>query len=140
MTLVINRLIFHNPVPEKLIPTFFILFAPPVIGFIAVTKLMGGLNLFGNLLYYFAVFLFILIMFQIPLFYRIKFFLSWWAYSFPLAALAIGTFLMYHETGYPFFRILSWVLFVLLNLVIMMLIFKTIRAIANREICIEENE
>jgi tellurite resistance protein len=140
MTLVIYRLVFHNPVPDKLIPTFFILFAPPVIGFIAVTKLMGGLNIFGNLLYYFAGFLFVLIMCQLPLFFRIKFYLSWWAYSFPLAALAIGTFLMYHETGSPFFHILSWVLFVLLNLVIVMLIVKTVRAMANREICIEEKE
>ena len=33
-TIVINRMIFFNPIPDKLLPTFFILFAPPAIGFI----------------------------------------------------------------------------------------------------------
>ena len=139
-TLVVNRMIFHNPIPDKLIPTLFILFAPPVIGFISVTKLQGGLNIPGNLLYYFGLFLFILILFQARLFLKIKFFLSWWAYSFPLDALAIGTLLMYHESGSPFFKAASIVIFVLLNLMILMLLVKTVAAMKRRAICIDEGE
>jgi len=139
-TLVMNRVIFHHPIPDKLIPTFFILFAPPVIGFIAITKLMGELNILGNLLYYFALFMFILILFQFKMFTKIKFYLSWWAYSFPVSALTIGTLLMYHESGVFFFKILSWVLFVFLNVIIIMLTIKTINAIKNKKICIEEKE
>ena len=139
-TLVINRMIFHNPIPDKLMPTLFILFAPPVIGFISLTKLLGGLNPSGNLLYYFGLFLFVLIMFQLNLFFRIKFFLSWWAYSFPLDALAIGTFLMYHLSGLVFFKVASIVIFIILNLVILMLLIKTIIAMKSRSICIEEVE
>ena len=139
-TLVINRMIFHNPIPDKLIPTMFILFAPPVIGFISLTKLSGGLTPAGNLLYYFGLFLFILILFQLRLFFRIKFFLSWWAYSFPLDALAIGTLLMYHQSGLYFFKVASVVIFIILNLVILMLLIKTIIAMKNRAICIEESE
>ena len=138
-TLVMNRVIFHHPIPDKLIPTFFILFAPPVIGFIALTKLIG-LNPFGNLLYYFGAFLFILILFQFKLFAKLKFYLSWWAYSFPMDALAIGTFLMYHETGLLFFKIISWIIFVLLNGIILLLIIKTIFAIKHKKICIEEED
>ena len=136
-TIVVNRIIFHHPIPEKLVPTFFILFAPPVIGFIAVTKLIG-LNPFGNLLYYFGAFMFILIIIQFKMFFKIKFYLSWWAYSFPIDALAIGTLLIYHETEIFFFKAASWVIFVVLNFIILLLIVKTIFAIKNKQICIED--
>lgn len=139
-TIIINRIIFHHPIPDKLIPTLFILFAPPVIGFIALTKLLGGLNPFGNLLYYFGLFLFILILFQYKLFIKIKFYLSWWAYSFPMAALSIGTILMYHESGLFFFKTLSWIIFIILNILIMILSVKTIYSIKNKGLCIEEKE
>ncbi|RLI98706.1 MAG: C4-dicarboxylate ABC transporter [Candidatus Aenigmatarchaeota archaeon] len=139
-TLVMNRIIFHHPIPDKLIPTFFILFAPPVIGFISLTKLMGGLNIFGNLLFYFSAFLFMLIMFQYRMFSRIKFYLSWWAYSFPLSALTIGTLLMYHETGSSIMWAASWAMFVLLNAAILVLWSKTSKAIRRKEICVEEKE
>lgn len=136
--LIINRMIFHNPIPNKLIPTLFILFAPPVIGFIALTKLLGGLNTFGNLLFYFGGFLFVLIIFQYNLFKKLKFYLSWWAYSFPLDALMIGLLLMYHETLSGFYYIVSWFMFVVLNLTILSLIIKTISSIFKKQICIEE--
>jgi tellurite resistance protein len=139
-TLVINRVIFHHPIPNKLIPTFFILFAPPIIGFIALTKLLGGLNVFGNILYYFGLFMFILIIFQFSMFSKLRFYLSWWAYSFPMDALVIGTLLMYHESGLLFFNVLAWILFFFLNLLILMLLIKTIKSIKNRQICIEEED
>ena len=139
-TLVFNRIIFHNPIPDKLIPTMFILFAPPAIGFIALTKLLGGLNVFGNMLYYFSAFLFILILFQAKMFIKLKFNLPWWAYSFPLDALTIATFLMYAESGLFFFRIASYAMFIFLNLIILILVIKTIVAIKNKELCIEEKE
>ncbi len=137
VTLVINRIIFHHPISDKLIPTFFILFAPPLIGFIALTKLLGGLNIAGNMLYYFGAFMFILVMFQFKMFSKLRFYLSWWAYSFPMSALSIATLLMYHETGSEFFKIASWTIFASLNALILLLVYKTARAIKNRAICIE---
>jgi tellurite resistance protein len=137
-TIIINRMIFHHPIPDKLLPTLFILFAPPIIGFIALTKLLGGLNVFGNLLYYFGLFLFILILAQYNLFIKIKFYLSWWAYSFPMAALSIGTLLMYHESKLLFFKYASWTIFGMLNLIILILVIKTIIEINNKKICVEE--
>jgi len=139
-TIVMNRIIFHPPISNKLMPTFFILFAPPAIGFIALTKLLGGINPFGNMLYYFGLFLFILTLFQFKMFAKLQFYLSWWAYSFPLAALAIATFLFYHETNAFFFKILSWSLFILLNFTMLLLFIKTLKAIKNRMICVEEEE
>jgi len=139
-TLVFNRIIFHHPIPDRLIPTMFILFAPPAIGFIALTKLLGGLNPFGNLLYYFSAFIFILIIFQAKMFIKLKFDLPWWAYSFPLDALTIATLLMYHESGSVFFKVASWAIFIFLNLAISTLVIKTIISIKNKELCVEEKE
>jgi len=137
-TIVMNRVIFHHPIPDRLVPTFFILFAPPVIGFIALTKLIG-MTPFGNVLYYFGAYMFVLTLFQFKMFYKLKFYLSWWAYLFPMDALAIGTFLMYHETGLPFFKIASWVIFAVLNAIIVLLVVKTAQAVKNIEICVEED-
>ncbi len=135
----VYRVIFHNPIADKLIPTFFILFAPPVIGFISLTKFVG-VTPFGNMLYYFGLFLFVLMLFQLKIFLQINFYLSWWAYSLPMSALAIGTFLMYHETGLGFFKIVSWFIFVLLNFLILLLFMKTVYVVKNKRICIEEYE
>jgi len=138
--IVFNRIIFHPPIAEKLMPTLAILFAPPIIGFISLTKLLGGLNPFGNMLYYFGLFLFILILFQTKMFAKLKFNLPWWAYSFPLDALAIGTLLMYEQTKSLFMFYLSWILFIFLNLIILLLIIKTSFALKNKAICIEEED
>ncbi|PLW80456.1 C4-dicarboxylate ABC transporter [Candidatus Woesearchaeota archaeon] len=139
-TIVVNRMIFFNPIPDKLLPTFFILFAPPAIGFISLTKLVGEVTDFGRILYYFALFMFILIMFQANLFTKIKFYLSWWAYSFPVVALTVATILMYEKTQLLFFNYLSWGLFIFLNLVIILLIVKTIGAVKKKKICIAEED
>lgn len=42
--LIMNRIIFHNPMPQKLIPTLVILMAPPAIAFMSYTKLVGGIR------------------------------------------------------------------------------------------------
>lgn len=84
--------------------------------------------------------MFILVLFQIKQFSRIKFYVSWWAYSFPMDALVIGTLLMYHETGMIFFKIASWATFVMLNGIILLLIYKTTKAIKNKSLCVEERD
>jgi tellurite resistance protein len=92
MTLLFNRLIFHQPLPARLIPTLFIMIAPPAVGFIAYVKVNHEqMDNFATVLYYFALFLFVLLVVQFNLFSRLRFFLSWWAYSFPIAAMTIAT-------------------------------------------------
>jgi tellurite resistance protein len=137
-TIVINRIIFHDPLPEKLVPTFFILMAPPAIGFIAYGKLTGGMDIFSKVIYYFSFFMFLLLIFQAKEFIKIKFYLSSWAYSFPLAAFTIASFFMYHLSENLFFKYLSFLSLLILNLIIILLFAITIKAIRNREICIEE--
>ncbi len=136
--IVIYRIIFHNPMHGKFLPTFFILFAPPAIAFISLVKLTGELTPFGRILYYTSLFMFILILLQFSKFRKNNFYLSWWAYSFPTVAMTVSTLLMYHQTHEQFFKILVFIMFVLLNLIMIYLTFRTIKSIKKKEICIEE--
>jgi tellurite resistance protein len=133
-----NRVIFHDPLPEKLLPTMFILIAPPAVGFISSVRLFGEVNDFGRMLYYFALFMAFLLFAQIGMFKKARFYLSWWAYSFPVAAMTVANILYFHESNYAFLKILSYLFFVLLSFVIIGLLAKTASAIYKREICVEE--
>lgn len=138
LTIFLYRIIFHQPMPEKILPTFFILIPPPAIGFVSYVHLNGGIDNFARILYYFALFMTIFLLTQIKLFYRIKFSLAWWAYTFPSAAITIATALMYRETGLQFFKIIFLGLFCALLLLIFMVSLHTIIAVKNGEICVKE--
>lgn len=134
----LNRIIFHHPLAEKLVPTFFILMAPPAVAFISYVKLTGRVDLFAHSLYSLAIFMFLMIMSQWRLFSRIRFYLSWWAYSFPLAALGLASFLMYSKTGVGIYLYGWGFLFIFLLAVVTVLLFLTTKHILAGEICVEE--
>lgn len=138
-TIIIYRMIFHNPLANKLLPTLFILIAPPAVGFIAYVKLVGDIDSFARILYYAALFLTLLLFMQLPRFIRLPFYLSWWAYSFPLAAITIATVVMYRHTNIVFFKALGLSLMLLLCLVIAGLVVRTVIAIYRHQICVEEH-
>jgi tellurite resistance protein len=133
-----NRIIFHHPLPEKLLPTLFILIAPPAVGCISLIKLIGEVNEFSKILYYFGLYIVFLLFAQINLFRKIKFYLSWWAYSFPLAAISIASIVMFQETSMEMFKYVSWLFLALLHILIIVLLIKTTIAISKKEICVEE--
>ena len=137
-TIIFYRVLFHQPLPEKLMPTFFILIAPPAVGFLSYVNLTGNLDAFARVLYFLALFLTILLLIQYRHFFRLKFFLSWWAYSFPLAAVTIGTMRMYELTGKNGFYYLGETMLALLSMVILLLLYKTFRAVSAQRICVEE--
>ena len=140
LVIFINRIIFHSPLPQKLLPTLFILIAPPAIGLVAYVKLVGEIDAFARILYYFSLFMFILLLTQIRLFAKIKFFLSWWAYSFPIAAITISNLLMYHETGLLFYKYMSYILMLVLGLAVLGLLIRTVMEISKKEICVSEDD
>ena len=135
LTLVFNRLIFHNPLPERLLPTLMILIAPPAVGFVAYVSMTGAIDPFARILYYTGVFFFLIILVQAPKLARIGFALSWWAYSFPMAALTISTLLYAESTQSDLHLIAGTALFGLLVLVIAGLLLRTAKAIANHQVC-----
>ena len=135
MTIGFYRLIFHPPLPGKLVPTLFILLAPPSAGFLAWVAITGGLDSLARLLYFGAVFLFLLLLTQIRTFARQHFALSWWAYSFPLAAFAAATLTMGDLTGSVAYHLAGLVLAGALALLITALAVRTLLAVARGEIC-----
>jgi tellurite resistance protein len=136
-TIIIYRMIFHHPLPDKLLPTLFILIAPPAVGFISYLKLAGGLDGFARVLYFSALFLTLLLFLQIPRFLRLPFYLSWWAYSFPLAAMSVATLLMHSLTALPAYAFFAWLLLGVLYAVVVYLVARTLYAVARQEICIQ---
>jgi len=131
-TLIFNRILFHDPLPEKMLPTLFILIAPPAVGFISYLQLnQGVLDAFARILYYAAMFITLLLFTQLPRFSRIRFFISWWAYSFPLAAFSIASQIMFLKTGSDFFLLLSWLSLIVVTFVVCLLLLKTLRAITS---------
>jgi len=133
-TIVLYRLFFHEPLPARLTPTLFILIAPPAVGFIAYLKLAGELDAFARILYYTALFLTLLLASNAARFFRLPFFVSSWAYSFPLAAITIATLAMVEHVG-GLFASLSLVLLGVLSIVLALLTARTFLAIGRGEIC-----
>lgn len=135
--IIFYRLIFHGSLPERFMPTLFIFIAPPAVGFISWYNLTGGLDSFGRVLYFVGLFFTLLLLSQFSYFARIRFFLSWWAYSFPLAAITIATLIMAKATGLALYAWLASGLLAALTLLIAILLTRTALAIARREICVE---
>jgi tellurite resistance protein len=136
--LLFYRIIFHTPLTEKLMPTFFIFIAPPAVGFIAYLSLTGSLDPFARVLYYTALFLTLLLLVQLPRFSRIPFSLSWWAYSFPLAAITIASAVMFARTGLSLFRIIADGLLAFLLLVVGVLVVRTAAATRHHGLALDE--
>lgn len=138
LTLVFNRLVFHDPLPARLFPTLVILIAPPAVAFVAWTRLTGEVDAFARILlnagYLFAA----IVAVQVPRLARLPFVLSFWALSFPLAALTVASFVFAHETGSGVHHTIGLTLLVLLVLVVLGLILRTIKAMMANEICVPE--
>lgn len=138
LTIVLYRLVFHPALPERLTPTLFILIAPPAVGCLAWTALIGQLDALARILFYCALFLFALLAVNGRRFLRTPFYLSAWAYSFPLAALTIATLAMADAAQATVLRTLGIALLGLVSLVVAALGVRTLVAAGRGEICVPE--
>ncbi|MEX1662607.1 SLAC1 anion channel family protein [Thioclava sp. 15-R06ZXC-3] len=146
LTLVFNRLVFHDPMPGKLQPTLVIMVAPPAVAFIAWLRLTGeavtpgavighGVDPFAHILLSLAYVFAALVAVQIPRILRLPFAMSFWALSFPLAALTIATFLHGEYAHSIAHERLGMVFLVALTVLIVGLVWRTILGILRAEIC-----
>lgn len=138
LTLVMNRLMFHDPMPAKMVPTLMILVAPPAAAFVAWLRLEGEPGAFGHFLISTAYVFALLVATQALKLRRLPFALSWWALSFPLAALSLASFAFAHATASNVHRFIGLGLLALLALVVIGLVLRTMKAIRNLEICVPE--
>lgn len=134
-----NRIFFHDPLPEKLLPTLFILIAPPAVGFIAYVKLSGDLDVFAKLLFYFGVFSVLMLLTMVDRFRRIPYFPSWWGYTFPLDAFTLSLYLMFMKTQAPLAKWAAITMTGVTTLVIIVVTIKTIQVAMRGGICVPED-
>ncbi len=140
LAVLVGRVFFHSPLAPKLLPTLFILIAPPAVGFIAYSKLTAGpLDNFGRILFYFGVFNVLMLVTMLGKLRKVPFFLSWWGYTFPLDAFTLSVVMMFGKTKLPIFRqsvaVLTWVT----TLVILYVLIRTIMAASRRQLCLPED-
>jgi tellurite resistance protein len=137
-TVVFYRMVFHSPMPEKLLPTVFIMLVPPSLIFISYVKLTGTVDNFAIFMYSIALFIVFFLLYNIIRFIRIPFALPWWAYSFPLAAFTISSMLMYEKTHIFLFSQIAWGVLAVLSILMALLTVKTISAMISGKVFVAE--
>ncbi|MGO4306677.1 SLAC1 anion channel family protein [Cupriavidus sp. RAF12] len=85
--MIVSRVVHHEPLPAGMVPSLIILIAPFEVGFLAYVNMVQHVDMFAAMLFYFGLFLFLALSAKV---FRksIPFAASWWAISFPMAALA----------------------------------------------------
>ena len=138
LAILLNRIIFHHQIAVKFMPTMFILIAPPAVGFIAYFKMFEVVDTFATMLFNLALFFTFLVAFMYKNFVKIKFFISWWAFVFPLAAMAISSMLMYHQTHDFMLLVLSYTMIAVTTVIIGIVMYQTLLHMQKGEICVQE--
>lgn len=141
LPVVLGRLLLHGQeLPAKLVPTLAVLVAPPAVAFLALLRLLPAQSPapIARVLYYAALFFALLVLAQIGALRRAPFALSWWAYSFPAAALTVATLVMAREPGGMFLHVLAWMLLVGTSLLVAVLTVRTVVAMLRGRICVPE--
>jgi len=137
-TIIFYRLIFHSQLSPKLMPTLFILVAPPAVGFAAYTRITGQIDGFARMLLYIALFFVILLLSMARKFLGLNFFVSWWAYTFPLCAVTIASIISFEMLRLEAFHWLATILLIITTVVILRVAYKTLQALFHNKLCVRE--
>lgn len=137
-SIILNRIIFHKQFAAKFMPTLFILIAPPSIGFLSYIKMVGDLDFFAHILYSLALFFTILIFVMYKNYMNIKFFISWWAFTFPMASITLANILMYELTLNWYFSLFAYIFMIITSVIVILVAKETIVYMKKKEICIME--
>jgi tellurite resistance protein len=129
--LLVYRAAVAAPLPEALRPTWFILLVPPSLIY------ANGLALFPDLaalenLYYLALLLAAALLVYARRFLRWPFAPAWWAFTFPLDALAYAALRYAQDHPSPLWRAVAGVALALATLVVLLVLLRTLRSAASR--------
>lgn len=138
LTLVMNRLIFHTPLPGKLLPTLVIMIAPPAVAFISYLQLTDGVDSFAHILLNLGYVFALIVLTQIPRIATLPFAMSFWALSFPVASLTIASFRYGALVQSRPHEIIGMLLLTVLVAIIAVLAMRTLLAILRGQICLPE--
>lgn len=137
LVLLVQRIFFNPGLPPALIPTFFIVLAPLGVGFVSYLNLVGELDAIAYIIYGLGFYLGLLFIYQFKRFIQIPFFISWWAYLFPSAAMTNATYYLYMATDEGILRGIFIVQVIGLVSLLIYLLVKTIQLARNKKLCIQ---
>lgn len=139
LTLVMNRLMFHDPMPGRLQPSLVILIAPPAVAFTAWVQMHGGqIDDVARFLLNAAYFFTLLVALQLPRILKLPFVVSFWALGFPFAAVTIASLLFARQTGSVAHQWIGLALLAVLIAITVGLTLRTLRGILRHEIFVPE--
>jgi tellurite resistance protein len=131
--MIVSRLVHREPLAPAVTPSLMMLVAPFEVGFLAYTNIVGDVDRFAALLFYFGLFLFLVIA---PKVFRpaIAFSPAWWGISFPMAALASAALKYAHHAGGQSLQMLAIVLLGALSVALVVLFVRTARIVLNGQL------
>lgn len=137
--LVLFRVAFRPSPPPAALPTLVILIAPAPILFLAWLKLNGGVvDPFARGLYYFGLAMTLALVAMAPRLVRAPFSLAWWAFTFPVVAMASAALEFYRVLGSVAFAAIAAAYFVVANAVVLVVLSRTLSALLRRRLFVAE--
>jgi len=131
MALLLYRAAFGPPLPEPLRPSWFILLVPPSLVYANGVALYQGAFFLENL-YFFSLVLAVALLAYARGFVRWGFAASWWAFTFPLDALAYAAARYAQEHPEPLWRGLAGATLLLATFFVLAVLWRTLRSGASR--------
>jgi tellurite resistance protein len=139
LPIMLYRLFMVAALPPRLVPTLWILVAPPAVGYISYTSLVGGtLDPFARVLVYFALAQIVLLITMARRFLSLPFALSWWAYTFPLDAAAIAALDYGHRSTSATVTVVAALLAAAASIVVAIVAARTVLAMMRRTLFVPE--
>uniref|UniRef100_M4D1N8 UBC core domain-containing protein n=1 Tax=Brassica campestris TaxID=3711 RepID=M4D1N8_BRACM len=86
-----QRLPTNETLPKELHPVFFLFVAAPAVASMAWTAISASFDIGSRIAYFISLFLYFSLVVRINFFRGFKFSLAWWAYTFPMTAVATAT-------------------------------------------------
>lgn len=127
MALLLYRAAFGPPLPEPLRPSWFILLVPPSLVYANGVALYQGAFFLENL-YFFGLVLGVALLAYARGFARWGFAASWWAFTFPLDALAYAAARYAQDHPEPLWRGLAGATLLLATLFVLAVLWRTLRS------------
>jgi tellurite resistance protein len=127
MALLLYRAAFGPALPEPLRPSWFILLVPPSLVYANGVALYQGAFFLENL-YFFGLLLGVALLVYARGFMRWGFAVSWWAFTFPLDALAYAAARYAQEHPEPLWRGLAGATLLLATFFVLAVLWRTLRS------------
>jgi len=130
--LVFQRLMFQEGLATALQPTLLLLSGPFALLYANYQQITGKQDLTANFFFYSSIFLLLLLGRKLVFsLIKVQFTITWWATSFPLAAITAASFRFASNSDLPGARIVLFALLGVSSLVFLMLCFQTLHYIVS---------